>query len=165
MVKTKQVFVRIEKEKADLYLAALKESGISLKDDLDRHISEVVRTKGLRSRELLANEYKLKAETMLAQIKIDRMNMQEAFTEGMLLDVDKALARADREGRIRTHTFESIEYFMNDIANRHHVPKTSVLVCMRQRIHDFYPDNRGELERLLKIFEDIQDIIELEVKS
>jgi len=165
LVKTKQVFVRIEKQKADLYIAALKESGISLKDDLDRHISEVVRTRGLRSKELLANELKAKAEEMLAQIKIERMNMREEFTDAMVADIDRILARKDRDGMIRTHTFESLEYFIKDISEKHHVPSTSVIVCMRQKVHDFYSDNRGELDRLLKIFESIQELYDIEAKQ
>jgi hypothetical protein len=148
LVKTKQLFVRIDKEKADLYIAALKDSGITMKEDFERHISEVVRTKGLRSRELIANELKLKADAMLAQVKIDRMNLQEAFTDGIIVDVEKALARTDRNGMVKTHTYESLEFFIKDISERHHVPSSSVLVCMRQRVHTFYMDDRSELQRI-----------------
>lgn len=164
MVKTKQLRVRIEKQKADLYQATLKENGISMKDDFERYISDVIRTKGVRARELLGNELKLQADTILAQVKIDRMNMHEAFTDAMIADIDRVLARKDKDGIIRTHTFESLEYFIKDISERHHVPSISVMACMRQRVHDFYSDNRVELERLLKIFEDIQDITDIEAK-
>jgi hypothetical protein len=83
----------------------------------------------------------------------------------MVIDVDKALARTDLEGRIRIHTFDSLEYFIKAIADKHHVPRLSVLVCMRQRIHNFYQDNRGELDRLLKTLEELQDVVDVEVKA
>lgn len=156
---------RIDATKAKLYETALKQEGITPKEDYDRYVSEVIRTRGLAARELLGNELKLQSEAILAQVKIDRMNMQEMFTDGMVLDVDKALARTDKEGRIRTHTFDSLEYFIKDISEKHHVPRLSVLACMRQRVHDFYSDNRGELDRLLRTLEELQDVIDIEVKT
>jgi hypothetical protein len=165
MVKTKQMRYRIDARKAKMYEDTLKSLGINPKDDYDRYVSEVIRTRGIAARELLGNELKAQSEQILAQVKIDRMNLHEAFTEGIIIDVDKALARTDREGRIRTHTFESLEYFIKQISEKHHVPRLSILVCMRQRIHNFYADNRGELDRLLKTLEELQDVIDIEVKT
>jgi hypothetical protein len=164
LAKTRQMRYRIDAQKAKMYLDTLKDAGVNPKDDYDRYVSEVIRTRGVAARELLGKELRAQSDQILAQVKIDRINMQESFTDAMVADIERVLARKDKDGIIRTHTFESLEYYINDIAERHHVPKTSVLVCMRQRVHEFYPDNRGELERLLKIFEDIQDIIELEAK-
>ncbi len=159
MVRTKQIRVRIPKEIADLYAETLKTNNIQMKDDIYRHISEVIRTKGVTARELYGIELQKQAEQILSQVRIDRLNMQEAFTDAMLADVELALAPKTKDGRRYIHSYESTTFFINDIAERHHVPKISVLACMRQRVYGLYADNPGELENILKTLEMIQDDI------
>lgn len=157
MAKTKQMRYRIDAQKAKLYEETLKADGIKAKDDYDRYVSEVIRTRGLAARKLLGNDLRVQAEQILSQVKIDEMNMQEMFTDAMNLAVDRALSRKNKDGTLRTITFDSIEYYVKQISQAHNVPETSVLACMRQRIHDLYLDDNGELDRILRLLESIQD--------
>lgn len=157
MTSTKQIRIRIDKQKAKLYEQTLKDTDIKMKDDIDRYISEVIRTKGLRARELLGNELKAQSDFILNQVKIDRINLQEYYTDSLVTDVLKALARKASDGTNRQLTDDSIEYFMKKISEAHKVPTTSVLTCMRQQLYNIYQDNNGELDRILRIIDRIQD--------
>lgn len=158
MANTIQLRIRIPREQYDLYESTLKEVHIDMKDDITRYISDVIRTKGVKPRELLGKDLRAKSDSILAQVKIDLINMQEYHTNALNLDVAKALARTSKDGSIRVATYESIEHYMKKIADTNKVPSLTVLNCMRQQIYTLYQDNTGELNRIIKILEQLQDV-------
>lgn len=69
----------------------------------------------------------------------------------------KALSRTAKDGSIRLATYDSIEHYTKKLADTHKVPALTVLNCMRQQIYNLYQDDTGELSRMLKIVERLQD--------
>lgn len=160
MTKDQLSFARVDREIVKQYKETCKLLGIKPGEDLARYMAEVVRTKGITVREAQAEELIRQGMALREEVKAARVNLHEAFTDAMLYDVDKALARKSKEGAILQLTYESVEYYVKDISERHHVPAVSVLVCMRQRALTLYADDSGELDRVLKMLEGVQDDIE-----
>lgn len=139
------------------YKETCKSLNIKPGADLERYMAEVVRTKGVVIMEAQAEELIRKGTALKIEARTARENLQEAFTDAMVNEVVRIMNPRSPEGVVRMLTYDSVMYYINEISEKHHVPATSVLACMRQNVHDLYMDNRGELNRLLKLFELIQD--------
>lgn len=155
--KTQLTFARVDQEIVKKYKETCKCLNIKPGHDLERYMAEVVRTKGLVVREAEAEELIRRGTELRIEVNAMRLNLREAFTDGLLNDVIKSLSRKTKEGAICQSTYESIEYAVKRISEKHQVPNTTVLNCMRQQIYELYQDDNGELDRIIKILDGMQE--------
>jgi hypothetical protein len=155
--KVQLTFARCDEQITKNYLETLKTLNIKPGPDIEDYMREVYRTKGAVIRKREGEEMIRNGKAILDEVATLYENLQEAFTDEMLLAVDKALARTNHDGSIRILTYDTVEYYIKDISSKHHVPNTSVITCMRQRSYELYKDNNGELDRVLNLLESIQD--------